>query len=79
MVSSETEPIRITNWITALILAILGAAIMYIQTSDWKAAALSALTAASGLVGAGEIARQKVVSPQTLELNTGKTVDQLSK
>jgi uncharacterized membrane protein YjjP (DUF1212 family) len=74
---SQTEPVRLTNWITAVITALIGAAIVYLQTNDWRASALAALAAVSGLVGAGEVARQQVVSPRTLELSTGKTLDQL--
>jgi hypothetical protein len=74
---TNSEPVRVTNWITAAVTAVIGAAIVYLQTNDWRAAALSALAAAAGLVGAGEVARQQVVSPRTLELNTGKKLDQL--
>lgn len=74
---TESEPIRITNWITAVIGAFVGGAIMYLQTNDWRAAAIAVLTAAGPLVAAAEVARQKVVSPKTLEDKLNVTVAQL--
>lgn len=78
MFNGNAEPIRLTNLVTGVIMAGIAAVIMYLQTSDWKAAAISALTAVSGLVAASEVGRQKVVSPETLMRETGKTVSQLS-
>lgn len=74
---TKNEPIRLTNWITAVVTALIGAVVMYLQTNDWRASAIVALTAVGGLVTAGEVGREKVVSPLTLEQKTGMTLDQL--
>lgn len=75
---TESEPIRVTNWITAIVSAVIGGAIMYLQTNDWRLSAITVLTAAGPLVAAAEVARQKVVSPKTLEDKLNVTVAQLS-
>lgn len=78
ILNSESEPIRLTSFVTGLITAVIGALIMYLQTNDWKAAAITALVAISGILGTAEAARGKVVSPASLERNTGKTIDQMT-
>lgn len=77
ILNAETEPIRVTSIVTGIVTAVIGAAVMYLQTSDWKSAAITALLAVGGIVTTAEAARGKVVSPATLERNTGKTIDQL--
>ena len=77
MFNSETEPLRLTSLVTSAIAAVIGGLVMYLQTSDWKAAAITVLLTVGGIVTTAESARGKVVSPATLERNTGKTIEDL--
>lgn len=75
---AENEPIRLTGIVTGVISAAIGGIVLYLQTNDWKASLATALIAVGGVVATVEASRKKVVSPATLERNTGQTIDQLT-
>jgi uncharacterized membrane protein YjjP (DUF1212 family) len=74
---TEKEPVRVTNYVTAVAAAVIGGVIMYLQTNDWRASVIAVLTAVIPLVSAAEVARTKVASPRTLETKLGVKLESL--
>jgi hypothetical protein len=74
----ETEPIRLVNILMAIVVIVIDALVTYLRDLDAKSAAIVGLLAVSALLSSGEIGRRKVVSPDTLERVSGKTISEIS-
>ena len=72
------EPVRKATWITgAIVIVFQTAALILMNTDNWKSALAAGLITASGFVATGEIARAKVLGPETTVAETGKTVKEI--